>query len=122
MKAADPALLYAGPSLWVAYRARRTDNDGAFAVVQFTGVEEHRVGPPSDERNAEHPLHGRGLEPLAFHVVLAGMTDPFDPRRWVVTFRAETLDVTAAFAQVVARGVEARSAWDALRAVVPDGI
>lgn len=116
--APDPALLAEGPSVWVAYR---TDDDagGTFAVVQFYSVEEHRFGPPDAGHLDEHPLYGRGLEPFAFHTVLEGLPDPYAPRRWVATFRDETLEVTAVSVTVVARGVQAASARDALRAVVP---
>jgi hypothetical protein len=124
MEARDPAptVLYAGPSVWVAYRLREADGGGRFAVMRFGGVEEHRLGPRFDARLGEHPLHGRGLEPYAFHEVLEALADAYAPRRWVVTFRDETLEVTASRRETASRGVAAASGWAALRAVVPDGI
>jgi hypothetical protein len=117
-----PVVLYAGPSLWVAYRVGPADGDGLFAVVHFTGVVEHRLGPPGDERLGEHALYGRGLEAHAFHQVIEALTDAYAPRRWVVTFRDETLEVLASFVEVASRGVAAASGWDALRAVVPAAV
>jgi hypothetical protein len=119
--APDPTLLADGLTLWVAYRIS-CDADDCFAVVRFDGVTEHRLGPPGDERIGEHPLYGRGLQFYAFHEVWGAMPDAYAPRRWVVTFHDETLEVSASRAVVVARGVGAPSARGALGAVVPGGI
>ena len=119
VRAPHYALLAEGSWVWVAYRTDDDDAGGSFAVVQFYSVEEHRLGPPDAEHLDEHPLHGRGLEPFAFHTVLEAIPDPYTPVRWVATFRDATLEVRAVNVTVVARGVRAASARDALLAVVP---
>jgi hypothetical protein len=48
------------------------------------------------------------------------MDDAFSPRRWVLTFRDETLEVLAGGFETVSRGVAAASGLAALRAVVSD--
>jgi hypothetical protein len=124
MEARDPAeaVLYAGPWLWLAYRIREADADGLFAVVGYSGVEEHQMGLRVDERLREHPLHRRGLEPYAFHEVFEALPDANAPRRWAVTFRSDVLDVTATGFETASHRVKATSGWAALRAVVPDRI
>ena len=74
------------------------------AVLEFSGVTSFTLGPPSDEGLREHPLYYDGLKFYEFHEV----EDPPGavPRRWVVTFHDETLDVIAASAKVLRARIE----------------
>lgn len=114
--APEPALVSDGDRLWVCYRCRddRDEWDGQgepprdepYGVLSFTGVVDHTLGPPSDEKLNEHPLYGKGLDFYAAHEALD--TDRLKAagagtRHWIVTFHDETLEV-------LARGVAAEPA------------
>ena len=106
--APEPVLLKEGDTLWVAYRARDPlfpgwddpvvaeyvdANPGEpFAVLRFDGVRRYSIGPPSDERQYQHPLYSQGLELYSFHVLEDASEEE---RHWIVTFHDETLEVRA---------------------------
>ncbi len=110
----DPVALSRGSALWLAYRTTR--EDGHCAVLLFHGVETYSVGPPNDERLEHHPLFVEGLRSYGFHTLPSA--GPPGLRRWVITFHDETVDVTAATAEVVVRAVEAIDPRHALDAVL----
>ncbi len=96
----QPSLRGQGDELWVSYRISRPDDH--FAVVRFSGVEGWTMGP------------GLGLQLYAFHEIREPGRMSHSPRRWVVTFDEDTLDVTARDAAVVVRAIQARDADSAL--------
>lgn len=108
----QPSLRSQGDELWVSYRITRSNDH--FAVVRFSGLEGWTMGPPGDDRLDTHPLWGLGLEFYAFHEIREPGRVSHGPRRWVVTFHDDTLDVTARDAEVVVRAIQARDADSAL--------
>ncbi len=112
--ASQPSVLSQGDALWLSYRTSRTDH---FAIIRFSRVEAYRLGDPDDPSLPTRPLWGEGLEPNSFHEVSSPELRLKGLRRWVVTFRDETLDVTAREAGVVVRAIQARDGDSALAMV-----
>jgi hypothetical protein len=102
-------------SAWIAYRTDRGDH---FAVIRFQGVERVTLGDPGDEHRDEPPLWPDGLQRYTFHVVTDSALERRGLRRWVFTFRDDTLDVVARTADVVVRAIHAADARSALGMVL----
>lgn len=112
----EPAVYEERGTAWVAYRCN--DEDEYCAVLRFTGVESLTLGPPSNDRLHEHPLHDAGLEPYAFQVVEDSeeATDG-ETAHWIVTFGDETLEVIAEDADVLESQVDVNAPEQALSLV-----
>ncbi|HTS87314.1 MAG TPA: hypothetical protein VMG41_02385 [Gemmatimonadales bacterium] len=115
LSAGAPAPCYrqVGAALWVAYFTR----DDHCAVVRFDGVTSAAFGEYSGETLDQHPLFGAGLIPQRFHEVHDPAVAP-GLKRWIITFRDDTLDVTGAQLEIVARALEVSSSEDALAMVM----
>jgi hypothetical protein len=127
--APEPCLRLVGSDLWIAYRAINPNFPGwehpgaldyldshsgePFGILRFEQVHSHSFGPPTDERQHEHPLYGHGLTFYEFHIV-TGTQRP----TWIITFHDETFEVEAAQAFVVADLVFAENAELAIKAAM----
>ncbi len=111
--APNPALSMQGDSLFVAYVCMNPDFPGwdsaepghpgldvYSAVLQFDGVTQQYLGPPSNESLHLHPLYGLGLSWYSFFEVLCSPRAVNDRRHWIATFHDETLEVVARAAKV----------------------
>jgi hypothetical protein len=112
--APDPHVQEVGESLWLSYRTSRGDH---FAVLRFSEVATWVLGAPGDERLNESPLWTHGLGFYSFHEVQQLDAGRPGLRRWVVTFRDDTLAVTARDAEIVVRSIQAKDAQSALSMV-----
>jgi len=112
-----PALFCDSTDLWLCY-AMAEPAEERYAIVQFTGVIDHRFSPINDQGLGKHPYARAGLQVYAFNEI----TDSAETiewsvlraRHWAVTFKDNTLDVIARGAKVVERDVEAGSPTSAL--------
>jgi len=116
-----PALITESNRLWLAYY-RAVDDEGAIAVVRFTGLIDHRLSPINDEGLGRHPYAGAGLQFYSFNE-LSGSPETLrwsgsKARHWVITFKDNTLDVIATSGDVIVRSIAASSPLDALLTVV----
>jgi hypothetical protein len=117
--APDPAVRVRGTSLWVAYRIGR-DRDH-FAVLCFGDMQRYTLSEPGVEHLHEHPLFPDGLRHYGFHEVTPPAPDAAagsPSRRWVVSFRDETLDVVAGAAELRVRALAAPSSESALASIL----
>ncbi|HTO73569.1 MAG TPA: hypothetical protein VMJ30_07115 [Gemmatimonadales bacterium] len=112
--APQPAIVAEGDALWLAYRTHRGDH---FAVLRFRGLRNLALGEPNHGRVNGNTRSASGLNFYAFQEVTNPGADGADLRRWLVTFRDETLDVTALAAEVVERAIEAADSASALAMV-----
>ena len=103
-----------GDTLWVAYRTQR---EGHFAILRFSGLQDLTFGGPNDEALDTHPLYSAGLQFHGFHEIHDPVLEEAGFRRWIIAFHDETLDVTALVAAIVVRAVQAITATHALAAL-----
>jgi len=112
-----PTLLCDSEDLWLYYAVAYSEVE-RFAVVQFTGVIDHRLSPINDEGIGQHPYAKAGLQFYAFNEIIGSAESlkwaALKPRHWAVTFKDNTLDVIAEDAKVVATDLQASNPTAAL--------
>ena len=127
-----PAISLRGGSLFVVYVCQNPEFPGwnpAYsiehpgfdvysAVLEFRGVAQHSMGPPTVDRLHTHPLYNFGLESYDFFEVLDDGGDGGGRRRWIVTFHDETLDVSAEDCRVLRRRVGGEDTQSILDSIV----
>lgn len=108
--APEPVVIVRSEKLFVAYRCHNSafpgwdsglspDHPGfddVFAILQFSGVRSHSLGPPSEETLARDPLFKLGVSCYGFYSLSAAAES-----EWVITFHDETLRVVAEDASVL---------------------
>jgi hypothetical protein len=102
-----PAVERSGDGIILAYICSTAAVPDHSAIIRFRDVSWLHFGYPNDEGLREHPFYDIGLRHYAFWEVLDSpkVSAGSSHRHWIGTFHDETLEVLAASATVIHRGV-----------------
>jgi len=110
-------IMWDSGDLWLCYSMAHT-SPLRYAIVRFIDVIDHHLSPINDEGIGKHPYAKAGLRFYAFNEIIESREtiewSVLRARHWAITFKDDTLDVVAGDAKVIATGLQAPNAKEAL--------